>query len=161
MWQELGVPLKNSFKNIKEKKNQQEKKNLKAEIQQQAMKLFHAVILTAANFAQRTFFWRWSLWFLCFHSVVLETLCILCLLLVTVLTWWGTQRTARGMVLIHRCQRWPVTALKTALWESSFFIALMEKGKRKIYAMGRWLVDRHNSAFFEVLERFCMETRHC
>jgi len=135
MWQELGVPLKNSLKNIKEKKSVTEK-NPAAQIKQQAVRLFHTVILTAASFTQRTSFWGWSLWFLCSHSVVLETLCILGLLLVTVLTRWGTQGKAHRMVLICRCQRWPVITVKATLWESGFFISLMEKGKRKIYVDG-------------------------
>lgn len=97
MWQELGVPLKKiPLKVLKgEKKKSTREKTLAAQIQHGAVKLFHTVMLTAANFAQRTFFWRWSLWFLCCSSVVLETLCVLCLLLVTVLTHWGTVRKAR------------------------------------------------------------------
>lgn len=50
---------------------------------------------------------------------------------------FDTVRKAHGVVFIQRCQRWPVITLTTALWESSFFISLMEKGERKICVMGR------------------------
>lgn len=54
-----GVPLKDSLKNIKEKKkNQQQKKTLQLKSSNKLS--FHPVILTAANFAQRTFFLEMS-----------------------------------------------------------------------------------------------------